>query len=75
MVFPRSLEAAVPFLFNTVAGEKGVPGIPVSYKFASSRDEGCSKIGRTMMESQCYHVHGEGEARAAHLAIGNRAFS
>lgn len=74
MAFPRSLEAAVPFLFNMVAGEKGVPGIPLSYKLGSSRDEGCSKMGRTMMESECYHSHGQGEARAAHPAVGNGAF-
>lgn len=28
----------------------------------------------TVMESGCYHVHGKGEARVVHLAIGNRAF-
>lgn len=59
-----------------VAGEKGVTEIPLSYKFGSSRDEGtgCSKMGRTMMESKCYHVYGKGEVRAAHPAIGNEAF-
>lgn len=59
-----------------VAGEKGVTEIPLSYEFGSSRDEGtgCSKMGRTMMESKCYHVCGKGEVRAAHPTIDNEAF-
>lgn len=72
--FPQEFGSCFPFLFNMVAGEKGVPGIPLSYKFGSSRDEGCSMMGRTMMESKCYYVCRQAEARAAHPTVGNGAF-